>query len=98
MTSVSVVIPTHDRPQLIRTAVASVLAQPETSEVIVVDDGSMPPVTATGTLDHPAVVILRNEPAQGPSRARNRGLDAAAGDVVGFLDDDDQWLEGKLEA
>ncbi|HSF86496.1 MAG TPA: glycosyltransferase family 2 protein [Acidimicrobiia bacterium] len=98
MTSVSVVIPSHNRPQLIDAAVASVLAQPETTEVIVVDDGSTPPVAAVGSLGNTTVRIVRNAVAQGPSRARNRGLDEATGDFVGFLDDDDVWLPGKLAA
>jgi glycosyltransferase involved in cell wall biosynthesis len=93
---VSVVIPSHNRPELVRGAVASVLAQPETSEVIVVDDGSTPPVAASGPLAEHTVKVVRNESPLGPSRARNRGLDLATGDFVGFLDDDDRWLPGKL--
>jgi glycosyltransferase involved in cell wall biosynthesis len=66
--------------------------------VIVVDDGSTPPLKVDGALADATVTVLRNETPQGPSRARNRGLDRAGGDYVAFLDDDDQWLPGKLEA
>lgn len=96
--AVSVIIPSHNRPDLLHGAVDSVLAQPEASEIIVVDDGSSPPVVATGPLAEPAVTIVRNEAPLGPSRARNRGLDLATGDFVAFLDDDDRWLPGKLAA
>lgn len=96
--TVSVVIPTHNRLQLVAAAVQSVLIQPESCEVIVVDDGSSPPVVAAGPLAHGAVRIVRNSVALGPSRARNIGLDQASGDFVAFLDDDDRWLPGKLTA
>lgn len=92
------IVPTHNRHHLVRTAIASVLAQPETCEVVVVDDGSTPPVVAEGPLAHGAVRIVRNPVALGPSRARNVGLDQATGDFVAFLDDDDRWLPGKLAA
>ncbi len=96
--TVSVVVPSHNRPELVGVAVASVLENAETTEVIVVDDGSSPPVTATGPLAHSAVRILRNETPLGPGRARNVGMNAATGDYIGFLDDDDRWLPGKLKA
>jgi glycosyltransferase involved in cell wall biosynthesis len=96
--SVSVVIPTHNRPDLVGPAVQSVLDQPETYDVIVVDDGSSPPLAVTGPLADARVRVVRNEAPQGPSAARNRGLDMAHGDYVSFLDDDDRWLAGKLSA
>jgi hypothetical protein len=66
-------------------------------EVVIVDDGSE---AATGdVLDRLAdedrrVVVVRHEVAQGASAARNTGLDAASGELIGFCDDDDAWLPG----
>ncbi len=96
--TVSVIIPSHNRPELLADAVSSVMAQRHPVQILVVDDGSSPPVAASGVLARGAVTILRNDTARGPSRARNRGLDAATGDFVAFLDDDDRWLPGKLTA
>lgn len=95
---VSVIIPSHNRPQLVAQAVESVLAQNHPTEIIVIDDGSDPALTAEGVLAHPVVRLLRNDVAQGPTRARNVGIDAATGTYMAFLDDDDIWLPGKLSA
>lgn len=95
---VTVIIPTHNRPDEVRRAVRSVLAQTrEDWRLIVVDDGSDVPVTpdVTGTGD-PRVTILRLDPAQGVSNARNAGLELADTPWVAFLDDDDLWAPGKL--
>jgi len=90
----SVVVPTHNRPDLLAEAVASVLVQQAaTVECIVVDDGSTPAVDLPP--DRRLTVVRRDEPG-GPAAARNLGIAAAAGDVVAFLDDDDVWLPGRL--
>jgi glycosyltransferase involved in cell wall biosynthesis len=92
--SVSVVIPTRDRPRRTRAAIGSALGQTlPPLEVIVVDDGSAEPFE----FDHPKVRLIRNDEPRGAAAARNRGLDAAAGEWVAFLDSDDRWLGGKLE-
>ena len=87
--SVSVVIPTCDRPDLLRRAVASVRAQTLTpAEIIVVDDGG---VAAAPSLVGPAVHVMKNDRARGASGARNCGAASARGSVLAFLDDDDAW-------
>ncbi len=95
----SAVIPTHDRPQQLRAAVASVLAQTTPPyEVIIVDDGSTPKVDARIFNDVSVPVrVIRNHEAQGVASARNAGVEVATGDFVAFLDDDDSWVPGKLE-
>ena len=97
---VSVVIPTRDRAELLPRAVGSVLAQTWTDfELLIVDDHS-----TDGT---PAVVArfadgrirsLRHERNRGQSKALNTGIEHARGEYVAFLDDDDEWLPGKLAA
>ena len=96
---ISVVLPTHNRADLLREAIASVQSQTWPDwELVVVDDGSIPPVyqERDDGIDHP-VKWLRNELAKGLSNARNRGIEAAEGDVVTFLDDDDLLTENALE-
>ncbi|MBX3025825.1 glycosyltransferase family 2 protein [bacterium] len=88
---VSVIIPTCDRPLLLRRALASVCAQTRPpTEIIVVDDGRA--AAAPRALDDPAVRVVRNDHARGASGARNCGAARARGPLLAFLDDDDDWL------
>ena len=96
----SVVIPTHDRPERVVAAARSVLDQDIAAlEVVIVDDGSRPGTTEV--LDRLVdgdrrVVVVRHDEAQGASAARNTGLDTARGELIAFCDDDDTWLPGAL--
>lgn len=93
---VSVVIPSHGRPEFIRRAVQTALCQTGVSvEVIVVDDGSEVPVRAV-LPPSPLVTVLRHESSLGVSIARNHGVEQARGKWVAFLDDDDLWAPDKL--
>jgi glycosyltransferase involved in cell wall biosynthesis len=86
---VSVVIPTYNRPGLLRRAVTSALAQEGARvEVIIVDDGSSPQVTAD---ELPAEVTIARIPSEGVAAARNLGARLAGAPWVAFLDDDDWW-------
>jgi glycosyltransferase involved in cell wall biosynthesis len=94
------VIPTRNRAHLVCEAVESALGQRAGRvEVIVVDDGS-----TDGTADLLArrygarVKLLRMPGRRGVGAARNAGVRAATGELLGFLDDDDLWLPGKLDA
>lgn len=93
--SVSVVIATRDRPELLRRALAAVLAQHYSGdlECIVVFDQSPHDVS----LRSPRVRVVQNARAPGLAGARNTGILASRGDLVAFCDDDDEWLPGKLE-
>jgi glycosyltransferase involved in cell wall biosynthesis len=102
MVIVSAVIPTRGRPELLHRAVKSALAQTlREIEVVVVIDGE-DPVTALAVnqwAQEDSRLRLLALPAQvGGSDARNRGVDASAGEWIAFLDDDDEWMPGKLEA
>src|SRR2546423_12351156 len=93
---VSVVIPCKDRPERLLRALASVRGQtilPD--EVIVVDDGSEPPLVHDSDEKIPVKLIRQNN--RGPSAARNRGVQEASGDWIALLDSDDTWLADKLE-
>jgi glycosyltransferase involved in cell wall biosynthesis len=94
--TVSTVIPTHNRSELLRRALASVAAQTRApDEVIVVDDGSSDD-TCEWLAHEPGVTLLRQDNA-GVSAARNRGIAAAAGEWIALLDSDDEWAPRKLE-
>ena len=93
------IVPTHDRPELLSLTLRSVLAQEGVRlEVVVVDDGSTLPLTGVRELADDRVRVLRNESPQGVSNARNRGIEAARGSWVAFCDDDDLWAPRKLAA
>jgi len=95
--SVSVVIPTYNRAHLIRRALASVVSQTRPQdEIIVVDDGSTDN-TAEVVADFGAGVQFVRIPKRGAGAARNEGIRRARGDLVAFLDSDDEWLPGKLD-
>jgi glycosyltransferase involved in cell wall biosynthesis len=95
---VSVVVPTRDRwQQLAKASLPSALVQEGVElEVIVVDDGSTERPDRSGLLGDGRVRLVRHESPRGVAAARNTGLDAALGDVVAFLDDDDLWAPQKL--
>lgn len=96
---VSVVIPTTLRAHL-RDALASVRAQTWGDlEVIVVIDGENHPTTDVQWLiEGRADKVLWTGGGRGGSYARNLGVTHATGHLVAFLDDDDIWLPGKIEA
>jgi glycosyltransferase involved in cell wall biosynthesis len=92
----TIIIPTHDRPDLLERAVASALAQTVRDlQVVVVDDGSAEPVRFERP--DPRLLVLRNPRALGASAARNLGLQAAAGRWVTFTDDDDELLPDMVQ-
>jgi glycosyltransferase involved in cell wall biosynthesis len=95
---VSVVIPTYNRAQYVTKSVESVLAQSFTDyEIIVVDDGSTDgtPEALRPYADRVTTIYQENA---GPSAARNKGIAAARGRWVAFLDSDDEWYPEKLAA
>lgn len=93
----SVVIPCYNGAAYLRETLASVLAQTyQPIEVLVIDDGSTDNSAAIANEFGPPVRVIQ-QPNQGGSVARNRGIDEAQGDWIAFLDADDLWLPEKLE-
>lgn len=96
---VSVVIPTYNRADLVGKAIESVLKQTyKNLELIVVDDASTDDTerVVTGYNDD-RLQYVQHETNKHVSAARNTGVDIASGEYIAFLDDDDEWLETKLE-
>jgi glycosyltransferase involved in cell wall biosynthesis len=95
--TVSVVIPTHNRPQLVQRAVRSALAQEYADlEVVVVVDGpdNVTEKALADVSDERLRDIVLPQPV-GAATARNLGVTAAWGDWIAFLDDDTEWLPEK---
>ncbi len=94
---ISVIIPVHNRADLVSRAIDSVLAQScPADEVIVVDDGSTDD-TAGAVLRFGDRVRMIQQPHSGVSVSRNRGIRAARYDWLAFLDSDDLWKADKLQ-
>ncbi len=105
---ISVIIPVHNRQDVLPRAVGSVLKQKGVSfELIIVDDGSTEdPCSKLGAQTTPvslpkechALRIIRCPENKGPAAARNRGIKETHGTWIAFLDSDDEWKPGKLKA
>jgi glycosyltransferase involved in cell wall biosynthesis len=92
--SIGVVVPTRDRPELLRRTLSAIAAQdyPGAVRTVVVYDQSPPDPALRG------VTVLRNARTSGLAGARNTGILALNTDLIAFCDDDDEWAPGKLTA
>lgn len=95
---VTAIVPTRDRPQLLRRAVRGVLTQdyPGEIECLVVFDQQTPSLP---DVEQPPLRTLRateNARTPGLAGARNSGAEVARGSLLAFCDDDDEWLPAKL--
>jgi glycosyltransferase involved in cell wall biosynthesis len=91
----SVIIATHNRPEFLSEAVASVVDQSFPDfEVLIIDDASTPPARVARS--DPRIRVIRRERAAGPAASRNEGMRASRGRYLVFLDDDDLFVTGRL--
>ena len=97
---ITVVIPTRNRRQLLLRTLGTILAQEDVDfDVVVVDEASTDGTAeALTSLQQDRLTVLRHEEPKGVSAARNAGIQAAGGDWVAFIDDDDIWSPAKLKA
>jgi glycosyltransferase involved in cell wall biosynthesis len=95
---VSVVVPTRDRPELLRRAVTAILGQTYQGsiECVVVFDQSDPDLPWPALPPDRRLILVRNGRTPGLAGGRNTGIMRATGELVAFCDDDDEWLLGKL--
>ena len=99
--TVGVVVPTHDRPELLRKTLASILAQDTDAAVTVVvvfdrntPDPSLEELSTSGR----RVQVMANQRTPGLAGSRNTGILALDTEWVAFCDDDDTWLPTRLSA
>ncbi len=98
--TISVIIPLYNKGAYVGRAVESALSQSTSPfEVLVIDDGSTDdgPARLKAYAGDPRLRLIRQANG-GEGAARNRGLSEMRGDVAAFLDADDEWLPGHLEA
>jgi GT2 family glycosyltransferase len=96
MPLISIVMPTYNRADTIQRAIASIRAQSWSDwELIVVDDGSTDDTALRLAGLDPRIRLLRQE-NQGVTAARNTGLAVVKGELIAFLDSDDEWLPHHL--
>lgn len=96
---VSVIVPHHNRSHLIGAAIESIRRQTlPPAEIVIVDDGSLAEHRDELTRYSMGTTrVLYLDKTKGPAHARNAGIEAASQEWIAFLDDDDEWLPGKLE-
>jgi glycosyltransferase involved in cell wall biosynthesis len=96
---ISVIIPLYNKRDYIIRCLESIRAQTVSDfEAVVIDDGSTDGgADVAETMRDPRIRVIR-QPNAGPGAARNRGLQETSGDLVAFLDADDEWRPGFLEA
>ncbi|CAN5348379.1 glycosyltransferase [soil metagenome] len=95
---VTAVVPTHNRPALMRRAVQSIVDQdyPGDIEIVVVFDGCEPVLPELYLPANRSLRAVINTRSRGLAGARNTGILEAGAEFVAFLDDDDHWLFSKL--
>ena len=100
---VSILLPTYNRKAVLDRALQSIFSQTYSDyKIIIIDDAS-----SDGTADwlqttYPDLQLIAFDHNQGASAARNAGIRAAQGEIIAFLDSDDQWhcqyLEKQVQA
>lgn len=96
---VSVIVPTHDRPEMLRDALASILAQTYRDfEIVVVNDAGADVAEVVRELDGDGrISYVRHARNRGLAAARNSGIGVARGKYIAYLDDDDRFYPEHLE-
>ena len=95
---VSAIITTHNRKELLKRAIESVLSQTfKDMECIVVDDASTDGTRELCKSYPIQYIYIPKEESKGGNYARNLGIKASSGNYCAFLDDDDYWFPEKIE-
>lgn len=95
---ITVITPTHNRPERLREAIDSVLAQRyQAWQLVVIDDGTDAGNAVVSEIDDDRITYLQI-PHSGPCAARNVGLHLARGSLITYLDDDNRLDPGWLHA
>ncbi len=97
---VSVIVPACNCADFLEETLRSIVDQDYPDlEILVIDDGSIDDTAAVAHgFQGPVQLLQTAQPSSGAGASRNVGLRAARGDLIAFLDGDDVWLPGKLQA
>lgn len=94
---ISIVMPLYNGRNLVEKTIAGVLSQTYKNwELIIVDDGSTDDGADFIAEKYPQIKLIRQE-NKGVAAARNVGIKACLGEIIAFLDQDDEWLPAKLQ-
>jgi glycosyltransferase involved in cell wall biosynthesis len=99
MPKVSVIIPTHNRAEFLRSAIMSVLNQTcQDFEIVIIDDASKDHTReVVAGFNDTRIKFVHNQVSKGDAGARNIGIMNSNCGYIAFLDDDDEWLPEKLK-
>jgi glycosyltransferase involved in cell wall biosynthesis len=97
--SVTAVVPTRDRPELLPRAIRSVLGQryPGPLECVVVFDQQVPQMPEVEVSAGRSLRAIENDRKPGLAGARNSGAAASGSELLAWCDDDDEWRPDKLQ-
>lgn len=96
---VSVIIPTHDRPDFLKKTIHSIVGQTyKNVEIIVVSNGfNKANEKSAKEFNDSRIIYVDQENSGGPASPRNHGIRIAKGQYIAFCDDDDLWVPEKIE-
>lgn len=98
---ISIITPLYNSDAFIEDTINSILSQTYTNwELFLIDDfstDSTMQIATTFANDYPNIIVLKNKTNSGAAVSRNKGITAAKGDFIAFLDADDLWKPNKLE-
>ena len=97
MTAISVILPVKNGEPFLAEAIESILEQSHPPAELIVIDGRSTDGSAEIARSYDAVTVIAQE-GDGLPQAWNQAVETSVGDLIAFLDSDDHWLPGKLEA
>ena len=96
---VSIIIPTHNRPEILFGTIKNVLNQSwKNIQIIVIDDGILEKtMEVVQSLNEDRILYKKTKKNLGCADARKLGVEYSNGEFITFLDDDDVWQNNKIE-
>lgn len=95
---VSIIIPTYNRPDILKRAIETCISQTyKDIEIIIVDDTRKSQQEMIDIYRDDRIIYIHNANPQGAPIARNIGISQAKGEYIAPLDDDDEWMPEKIE-
>ena len=95
---VSVIVPTYNRPAMLKGAMQSILDQTfQDFEIIVINDAGIDAAAVVAGFGSAKILYLQHAANKGLAAARNTGINAAKGKYIAYLDDDDRYYPDHLE-